>query len=72
MHSSKLIVFLLLASLSGFSQTRLSLKDAVDKGIANYGLVKAKESYAKAAQESVKQAKRDYLPGTQPSGRCTW
>lgn len=62
MHSTKLIVFLLLASLSGFSQTRLSLKDAVDKGITNYGLVKAKESYAKAAQESVKQAKRDYLP----------
>lgn len=62
MHSKKLTLFFLLCSLSGFSQTKLSLKDAVDKGIANYGFVKAKESYAKAAQETVKQAKRDYLP----------
>lgn len=62
MHLKKLTLLLLLCSMSGFSQTRLSLKEAVDKGVANYGLVKAKGSYAKAAQETVKQARRDYLP----------
>lgn len=62
MHLKKVTLFLLFCSLSGFSQTRLSLKEAVDKGVANYGMVKAKESYAKAAQETVKQARRDYLP----------
>lgn len=62
MHLKKVTLFLLLCSLSGFSQTRLSLKEAVDKGVANYGLVKAKGSYAKAAQETVKQTRRDYLP----------
>lgn len=56
------MLFLLFCSLAGFSQTKLSLKEAVDKGTANYGFVKAKSSYAKAAQETVKQAKRDYLP----------
>ena len=52
MHLKKLTLLLLLCSLVGFSQTKLSLKEAVDKGIANYGLVKAKGSYAKAAQET--------------------
>jgi len=62
MHLKKITLLLLFSSLSGFSQTHLSLKEAVDKGVANYGMVKAKGSYAKAAQETVKQARRDYLP----------
>lgn len=61
MHFKKLTLLLLLYSIGSFSQN-LSLKEAVDKGVANYGFVKAKGSYAKAAQETVKQAKRDYLP----------
>ena len=62
MHLKKVTLLLLLGTLSGFSQTKISLKEAVDTGIANYGMVKAKSNYAKAAQETVKQARRDYLP----------
>lgn len=61
MYLKNVTLLLLLYSVSSFSQN-LSLKEAVDKGVANYGFVKAKGSYAKAAQETVKQAKRDYLP----------
>ena len=55
------MLLLLLYALQGFSQN-LSLKDAVDTGIANYGMVLAKGKYAQAANETVKQTKRDYLP----------
>jgi outer membrane protein TolC len=40
----------------------LSIKDALNKGIANYGTVKAKQNYANAAKASLQQVKRDYLP----------
>ncbi len=61
MHFKKLLLLLLLYSLHGSGQD-LSLKDAVDTGVANYGLVVAKSKYALAANETVKQTKRDYLP----------
>ena len=61
MHLKKITLLLLLYSISSFSQT-LSLKEAVETGIANYGLVQAKEKYSRAAQETVKQSRRDYLP----------
>lgn len=47
--------------LQGFSQT-LSLKEAVETGISNYGTIKSKSKYAKASQETLKQVRRDYLP----------
>lgn len=40
----------------------LTLKDAVQTAIANYGTISAKANYLKAAQESVKVALLDYLP----------
>jgi hypothetical protein len=52
MHLKKLALLLLLYSIGSFSQN-LSLREAVDKGTANYGFVKAKGSYARAAQETV-------------------
>jgi len=61
MHFKKLMLLLLLYSLHGAGQN-LSLKEAVDTGVANYGLVTAKGKYAQAAQETVKQTRRDYLP----------
>jgi outer membrane protein TolC len=61
MRFKKLMLLLLLSSLGSFGQN-LSLKDAVTTGAANYGMVKAKGKYAQAAQETVKQARRDYLP----------
>lgn len=47
--------------LNGFSQT-LSLKEAVETGVSNYGTIKAKSKYAEASNETLKQARRDYLP----------
>lgn len=61
MHFKKLLLLLLLYSLHGKGQN-LTLKEAVDTGIANYGLVLAKGKYAQAANETVKQTRRDYLP----------
>ncbi|TRW23941.1 TolC family protein [Flavobacterium zepuense] len=61
MHFKHVLLLLLLYSLNGAAQN-LSLKEAVDTGVANYGLVTAKGKYAQAAQETVKQTRRDYLP----------
>ncbi|HRP32089.1 MAG TPA: TolC family protein [Agriterribacter sp.] len=43
------------------SQT-FSIKDAVEQAVKNYGNIKAKESYAEAAQQRIEKVKRDYLP----------
>jgi outer membrane protein TolC len=40
----------------------LTLKDAVNSALANYGSVKAKSNYLKASQASVKEASAEYLP----------
>ncbi|SCY21974.1 TolC family protein [Flavobacterium caeni] len=56
-----ILLLVLLFSATVFSQT-LSLKDAVDQGVANYGTVRAKAKYQAAAHETVGQSKRDYLP----------
>jgi outer membrane protein TolC len=61
MRIKRFMLLLLLFAAQGYSQN-LSLKDAIDTGMANYGLVKAKGKYAQAAAETVKQTRRDYLP----------
>ncbi|WP_308131541.1 TolC family protein [uncultured Flavobacterium sp.] len=62
MTTKRISLFLLtLFFFQGFSQT-LSLKEAVETGMTNYGTLKAKNKYAEASKESVKQARRDYLP----------
>lgn len=40
----------------------LHLKDALSTALTHYGTIKAKESYAKASEAGVTQARRDYLP----------
>lgn len=55
------IFLLLLSSLQSYSQT-LTLKDAVEQGITNYGTIKAKNKYLSASKETIKQVKTDYLP----------
>jgi outer membrane protein TolC len=47
----------------------LSLKDALSTALTNYGAIKAKESYAKASEAGVVQAKRDYLPNVSLSAQ---
>lgn len=61
MYAKKIMLLLLLPVMYSYSQT-LTLREAVDTGMANYGLVKAKEKYAQASDETVKEVKRDYLP----------
>ncbi|MFV7234748.1 TolC family protein [Flavobacterium sp. ZB4R12] len=62
MTKKKLTLFLFLIFFSeGFSQT-LSLKEALETGIANYGTIKAKSNYVNASKETVKQVRREYLP----------
>lgn len=41
---------------------KLSLKAAVDKAVANYGMLSAKSNYARFANEKIIQIKRAYLP----------
>jgi outer membrane protein TolC len=54
-------IFIFFVSIS-VAQKPLSLKEAVNIAVTNYGTVKAKNNYAQASQASALQAKRDYLP----------
>src|ERR1700737_2285055 len=40
----------------------LTLKEAVQTALTNYGTIRAKTNYAKASQANVTEAKREYLP----------
>jgi outer membrane protein TolC len=51
-----------------FSQN-LSLKTAIEQGVANYGALKAKKRYAQAAVETIVQVKREYLPNLNVSAQ---
>jgi outer membrane protein TolC len=69
MQVNKKLLFLLISFLVAgnfrptlFAQTKISLKEAINIGVTNYGTVKAKQQYAAASKEEVAQAKRDYLP----------
>lgn len=44
------------------AQQLLTLKQAVQTAITNYGTIRAKEAYANASKASVKQSVNDYLP----------
>jgi len=65
--TNKLITGLLLISSTvignGYVRAQtLSLKDAVNTALANYGTIKAKANYVNAAKANVQQSKREYLP----------
>lgn len=66
-----LILFLLICADAGAvsAQQTLTLKDAIQTAINNYGTIKAKSSYAAASKTSVVQAKRDYLPNLNVSAQ---
>jgi outer membrane protein TolC len=55
-------VFLLLTFAVRANSQVLTLKEAVNSAIANYGTVKAKTNYLKASQANVKEASSEYLP----------
>lgn len=57
------LVFLLSTCPAVFAQQKiLTLKQAVQNALQNYGTIKAKANYAKASAALVKEAKREYLP----------
>ncbi|HUQ67080.1 MAG TPA: TolC family protein [Flavitalea sp.] len=55
-------LLLLLMAAKGNSQV-LTVKNAVQTALTNYASIKAKASYLKASEASVKQATLEYLPG---------
>src|SRR6185437_15200809 len=58
-----LIVFILLACLKASAQSNtLTLKDALASADKNYPAVKARMDYIKAAQQNIKEARREYIP----------
>ncbi len=58
-----LLLLVAFGLLNGSNAQRvLTLKEAVETAVKNYGSVKAKEAYVKSAQAAIEQAKRDNLP----------
>src|SRR6202012_1601461 len=58
------LLWVLLFSISAgrASAQVLTLKQAVQTALTNYGTIRAKANYVKASQANVKETKREYLP----------
>ncbi|MBF8961706.1 TolC family protein [Pontibacter sp. FD36] len=65
------LLLCLLLSVPAFSQT-LTLQDAVDRALNNYGSIKAKEKYQQASEATVQERKKDYLPDVRLSGQQSY
>lgn len=66
------IVFIFLFFVhQGFAQT-LTLKEATEQGVNNYGKLRAKNNYTKSANETIKQVKREYLPNLNLSAQQSY
>ncbi|MDF2518407.1 MAG: hypothetical protein K0R59_3703, partial [Sphingobacterium sp.] len=50
-----------LATSTSFAQ-KLTIRDAVEQGLANYGIIKAKAYYVQSALQTNEQVKRDFWP----------
>lgn len=59
---AKLYILILFCNFYSVYSQRLGIKEAIDKGVSNYGLVVAKGKYAEASRENIAQVKSDYLP----------
>ena len=54
---------IILATVAGKANAQvLTMKQAVQNGLNNYGTIRAKSNYVKAAQANVREVKREYLP----------
>jgi len=65
MKKINLAIFILSISLSAtcWSQAQtLTMKEAFQLGLSNYGTIKAKNNYVNASRASARQAEREYLP----------
>ncbi|MBE7176574.1 MAG: TolC family protein [Mucilaginibacter polytrichastri] len=57
-----LVILLFTGLNSVFAQQTLTLKNALEMAVQNYGTIRAKSNYAGASQAGIKQARREYLP----------
>lgn len=64
-----LLSVILLAGFTSAQAQVLTLKDAVQTALNNYGSIKAKANYVHASKASAEQARRDYLPNFSVSGQ---
>ncbi|PSL46313.1 outer membrane protein TolC [Chitinophaga niastensis] len=64
-----LLFFICANTLTVSAQQTLTLKNAIQTAVNNYGTIKAKAQYAEASKVSVVQAKRDYLPNLNVSAQ---
>ncbi|GAA4795587.1 hypothetical protein GCM10023231_25040 [Olivibacter ginsenosidimutans] len=62
-------LLLLFSAVHSPAQEKLSLQQALQLAVHNYGTLKAKANYAHASSIAVDQAKRDYLPNLILSGQ---
>ena len=63
MHKNYPVYFFLFLLVGSQADSQvLTLKDAVQTAINNYGTIKAKANYLKASQASAKEASLAYLP----------
>src|SRR4051812_8000014 len=62
MHKNHPVYFLFLLLGSQANSQVLTLKEAVQTAVNNYGTIKAKANYLKASQASEKEASSEYLP----------
>ncbi|MVN22006.1 TolC family protein [Mucilaginibacter sp. HMF7410] len=64
------LMFLLSTFHAVFAQQKiLTLKEAVQTTLQNYGTIKAKANYAQASAANLKETKREYLPNLNVSGQ---
>ena len=64
------LMFLLSTYHAVFAQQKiLTLKEAVQTSLQNYGTIKAKANYAQASAATLKETKREYLPDLNLSGQ---
>jgi outer membrane protein TolC len=66
------VLLLTLVAAGVRAQSSLSLKQAIQIGLNNYGNIKAKEAYAKSSAATVVQAKLDYLPNFNLSAQTNY
>ncbi|MFV8343637.1 TolC family protein [Flavobacterium sp. XS2P39] len=59
---AKIYFLILFCNFTSAYGQSLGIKEAIDKGVSNYGLVVAKSKYAEASRENIAQVKSDYLP----------
>lgn len=65
-----LYLFVICFCPAAFAQQKfLTLKEAVQSSLQNYGAIKAKSNYAQASAATLKQTKREYLPNLNVSAQ---